>query len=102
VTQSGRKGEGKAAGAAGRRLRNFMGRRSRDITPVKKRCGKQSRQMVLAGSQEGSIFAMPFLPSADVGRYLPDGDSSLGDFVPCFILPGSLKAQVVWKSQLFP
>lgn len=78
MTQSGWKGEGKAADM---RLRNFGGRRSRDTMPVKKRCGRGSRQTALAGSREGSIIVMPFPPLTGMGGYVPGGISSLGDFL---------------------
>lgn len=62
--QSGRKGEGKAAGAGGRKLRNFVGRKSRYTMPVKKGCGNGSKQTALTGSKEGDVFAMPLPPSS--------------------------------------
>lgn len=52
--------------------------------PVKKWCGKGLRQTALAGSKEGSIFAVPLPPSTGMGGYVPGGYSSLGDFLSLF------------------
>lgn len=67
--QSEWKREGKAAGATSRRLRHFMGRRSRDMMPEEEECGKGTRYTALAGNKKGSIFAKPFpQPLTGVGR----------------------------------
>ena len=75
--QSGWNGEGKAAGATGKILRNSVGRRNRDTKPVKKWCGEGLRQAALTGGKEGSIFVEPFPPLTGVGGYVPGEDSSL-------------------------
>lgn len=64
--------------------RNFVGRKNRDTMPVKNQCGNGFRQTALAGSKEGSIFAMPFLPLTGMGGYLPGGDNFLGDLLSLF------------------
>lgn len=80
--QSGCKGEGKAAGTAYRRQK--LCGENRDTMPVKNQCGNGFRQTALAGSKEGSIFAIPFLPLTGMGGYLPGGDSFLGDLLSLF------------------
>ena len=54
------------------------------MMPVKNRCGKGSRQTALAGSKEGSVFAVTFPRSTGAGGYVPGGDSSVGDFLSLF------------------